>query len=123
MPSIVHIDVAADNPRRAKKFYETLFDWKMDSPPGMDDYFLFETVDAEGRPGFGGGLGKRRDRSQAITSYIGVESIEAYSVKVEKLGGTVVEPKMPVPGWGYIALCIDTEGNTFGLWQDDPDAG
>jgi predicted enzyme related to lactoylglutathione lyase len=26
-------------------------------------------------------------------------------------------------GWGYLAVCLDTEGNTFGLWQDDQNAG
>ena len=26
MPTIVHFDVATDNPERAKKFYEALFD-------------------------------------------------------------------------------------------------
>ena len=37
MPTIVHFDVAADNPDRAKKFCEGLFDWKMENPPGMTD--------------------------------------------------------------------------------------
>ena len=30
---------------------------------------------------------------------------------------------MPVPGMGWFALCSDTEGNDFGLWQTDPGAG
>jgi len=29
MPTIVHFDIAADNPQRAKEFYELLFGWKM----------------------------------------------------------------------------------------------
>ena len=24
-----------------------------------------------------------------------------------------------VPGWGYLAICVDTENNTFGLWEED----
>jgi predicted enzyme related to lactoylglutathione lyase len=39
--------------------------------------------------------------------------------KVRDLGDTVVVTKISVPGWGYMATCLDTEGNTFGLWQDD----
>jgi len=31
-------------------------------------------------------------------------------------------PKMAVPGWGYLATCFDTEGNAFGLWQEEPGA-
>jgi predicted enzyme related to lactoylglutathione lyase len=123
MPTIVHFDIASDDPQRAKKFYESLFGWKMQGPPGMTDYYLLETTDLNGQPGVGGGLGKRGDPSQKITAYIGVADLEEYSRKVAELGGKVVQPKMPVPGWGYLAICQDTEGNTFGLWQDDQNAG
>jgi len=27
-----------------------------------------------------------------------------------------------VPQMGYFAVCHDTEANTFGIWQSDPDA-
>ena len=122
MPTIVHFDIATDNPQRAKAFYESLFDWKMQAPPGMEDYYLFETKDLNDKEGAGGGLGKRGEPSQKITAYIGVDSIDEYSNKVEELGGTVVQTKETVPGWGYLATCTDTEGNTFGLWQDDKNA-
>jgi predicted enzyme related to lactoylglutathione lyase len=29
---------------------------------------------------------------------------------------------MVVPGVGYAAQCLDTEGNAFGLMQNDPEA-
>ena len=123
MPTIVHFDIAADNPERAKEFYQSLFGWKMEGPPGMTDYYLIGTKDLNGNTSVGGGLGKRGDPSQRITSYIGVDSIDEYSDRVKKLVGNVVQPKMPVPGWGYLAVCMDTEGNPFGLWQDDNNAG
>jgi predicted enzyme related to lactoylglutathione lyase len=122
MPTIVHFDVASDNLERAKKFYEQVFNWEMASSPGMTDFYLIETTDLEGKRGVGGGFGKRGAPDQKITSYIGVESVDAYAEKVERFGGKVVQSKMAVPGWGYLAVCMDTEGNTFGLWQDDKDA-
>ena len=122
MPTVVHFDIAADEPERAKVFYEQLFDWKMASPPGMTDYYLIETDGLNGEKGVGGGLGKRGEPGQNITSYIGVSSVEEYSARVQNLGGTVIQPKMVVPGWGYLAICLDTEGNMFGLWQDDSTA-
>ena len=122
MPSIVHIDIAADDPERAKSFYEALFDWKMQMPPGMTDYYLFETQGLDGETGIGGGLAKREDAGQGITTYIGVDFIDVYIGKVNKLGGSVVLPKMAVPKWGYLAVCLDTENNVFGLWQDDQNA-
>ncbi|MCK9356562.1 MAG: VOC family protein [Dehalococcoidia bacterium] len=119
MPTIVHFDIASDEPQRAKNFYESLFGWKMMGPPGMPDYYLVETDGLDGKPGVGGGLGKRGEPSQRITMYVGVDSIDKYSKKVTTLGGRVVLPKTPVPGWGYLANCVDTEGNAFGLWQED----
>ncbi|UCD22058.1 MAG: VOC family protein [Chloroflexota bacterium] len=119
MPTIVHFDIGADDPERARKFYEALFGWKMEKPPGMTDYYLIETRDLDGKPGVGGGLGKRGDPGQRITSYVGVSSIDEYVAKVESLGGKVVMPRMAVPGWGYLAICFDTEDNMFGLWQED----
>jgi len=123
MPTIVHFDIASDNPQRAKEFYGSLFGWKMEGPPGMTDYYLIETQDLDGSKGVGGGLGQRGDPTQKITVYFGVDNIEEYSRKVEEYGGKVVNPKMTVPGWGYLANCIDTEGNVFGLWQEDAKAG
>ncbi len=39
-----------------------------------------------------------------------------------KLGGNVIMPKTAVAGWGYLAICVDTENNTFGLWEEDSKA-
>ena len=122
MPTIVHLDIAADDVERAKKFYMNLFDWPMDMPPGMADYYLFETKDLEGKPGIGGGLGKRGEPGQRITTYFGVSSVDEYAIKVQKAGGIVLQPKMPVHGWGYLTICLDTENNMFGLWQEDKNA-
>jgi predicted enzyme related to lactoylglutathione lyase len=40
---------------------------------------------------------------------------------VKELGGEANDPG-PVPGMGWFATCSDTEGNEFGLWQNDPTA-
>jgi uncharacterized protein len=122
MPTIVHLDIAADEVERAKKFYQNLFGWPMDMPPGMADYYLFQTNDLEGKPGIGGGLGKRGEPGQRITTYFGVSSVDEYAIKVQKAGGKVLQQKMPVPGWGYLTTCQDTENNVFGLWQEDKTA-
>jgi predicted enzyme related to lactoylglutathione lyase len=29
---------------------------------------------------------------------------------------------MAVPGMGYLANCMDTEGNAFGLWEENAGA-
>jgi predicted enzyme related to lactoylglutathione lyase len=39
---------------------------------------------------------------------------------IEANRGKVLRPKPSIPGVGWLAYCQDTEGNTFGLMQDDP---
>ena len=59
MPTIVHFDISADSPERAKKFYEELFDWKIERVPGPLSYYLIGTTDLNGEIGIGGGMAKR----------------------------------------------------------------
>ncbi len=121
MATIVHFDLPADEPERAKKFYQALFDWKFISVPGMDYQFI-ETKSQDGKEGIKGGMGKRNSPDERMTNFMGVDSIDDSMKKVQELGGKVIRPKMPVPGWGYMAVCVDTEGNLFGLWQEDKEA-
>ena len=64
-----------------------------------------------------------REIASAIKNYFGVPSIDAAMKQVKNLGGKLITEKMAVPGMGYLCSCLDTEGNTFGLWEDNPQAG
>jgi predicted enzyme related to lactoylglutathione lyase len=121
MPAIVHIDVPAEDTGRARAFYSALFGWKFESWPGMD-FYLFSTTNLDGTPGVGGGMGKRMDPSQRMMNYFGVQSIDTVVKQVKTLGGKVTMQKMAVPGFGFMAGCMDTEGNPFGLWEEDKEA-
>lgn len=121
MPTIVHFDVACEDPERAKKFYAALLGWKFQLVPEFQ-YNLIETANLDGTPGVRGGLGKRMEPSQRITNYFGVKSIDAAMKQVEELGGKLISLKMPVPGMGYLVNCTDTEGNAFGLWEENAGA-
>ena len=114
--NICHFEIPADDVDRAKRFYQGLFDWKIESVPG--EYNLI-TV---GEPGPNGGMMKRMAPGQGITVYINVESVDDYSKKVQSLGGTVVMPKTAVPTMGYFAVFLDTEGNALALWEENPQA-
>jgi len=59
---------------------------------------------------------------QGIINYIGADSVDKYSKKVQELGGKVKVQKTEVPGFGWFAVCTDTENNTFALWEANPQA-
>jgi predicted enzyme related to lactoylglutathione lyase len=123
MPTVVHFDLPADDTARARKFYSSLFpDWKYEKYPGEIDFNLIHTTDLEGKPGVGGGIGRRMNPDQRISIYFGVKDLNATLAKVQKIGGNILVPRMAVPRFGDMAVCMDTENNTFGIWQDDPGA-
>ena len=53
---------------------------------------------------------------------IDVPDVDEYLEKIKRDGGTVVAPKMNLPGIGYLAYFKDPQGNVFGIMKDDPTA-
>ncbi len=122
MSTIVHFEIPSDDVERTKAFYEKLFAWTIEKMPGPMDYWAIKTTDKDGKPAVDGGLMKRQHPQQTAMNYIGVDSVDASAEKVKELGGQVVVEKMPVPGFGFFIVCLDTENNCFGLWEDDENA-
>lgn len=121
MATIVHFDISADDPKRAKDFYEKLFGWDIRQLPGPMDYFMVGTADLQNKPGIGGGISRRDANSPAgIINYIGVSSIDETLEQVSEAGGTIITGKQDVPGYGQLAICTDTEGNVFGIFREKP---
>jgi len=122
IPTIVHFEILADDVERAKKFYTELFGWKFDKMPGPMEYWVISVTKDKDAKAIDGGMMKRQPRDPGYRNYIAVPSVEDYSVRVKKLGGRVVLPKMAVPGFGYFAVCLDTENNCFAIWETDESA-
>ncbi len=121
--SIVWFEIPADDLGRAKTFYSKLFGWKIAPFPGMpggQEYLHIDTGGADASPD--GGMMSRKDPRQPITNYISVPSVARASAKVEKLGGKICMAKTAVPQMGYFVVCLDSEGNTFALWERDEKA-
>lgn len=121
MPRVVHFEIAADQPERASKFYKDVFDWNIQKWEGPQDYWLV-TTGKEGEMGINGGIMQRPDPATRTINTIDVSSVDEFTEKIAASGGSVVMPKMAVPGIGWLAYCQDTEQNVFGIMQGDPSA-
>ena len=115
MHRIVHFDIPADKPARAKKFYEKVFSWKIKKWNGPMEYWMVTTGKG---PGINGGLAKRQ-RGQTVMNTISVPSVDDYAKKIKKSGGKITMPKAAIPGVGWFATFQDTEGNMLGIMQND----
>jgi len=121
MPRIIHFDIPADDPARAQKFYQDVFGWTFDKWNGPMEYWMAKTGDDK-QPGINGGLAKRMPGQTGVTNTIDVPSVDEFARKIESKGGKIIMPKMAIPGVGYFAQCLDTEGNVFGIIQMDQNA-
>lgn len=117
--NIVWFEVPVDDTGRAKDFYAKLFGWNIEAMPGAPgDYHMMKTGGPDASPD-GGMLLRQNPGHRGICTYFLVESVNDAVAKVQSLGGTVCVPKTPVPSMGWFAMCTDTEGNVFAVWEPD----
>ncbi|HEU5339597.1 MAG TPA: VOC family protein [Sulfuricaulis sp.] len=121
MPRVVHFDISADDPERAIRFYRDVFGWKVEKWIGPFDYWLVKTGEPN-EPGIDGGLARREHAGDSIINFVDVASVADISASIVANGGKIVQPKQTIPGIGYLAVCMDTEGNRFGIMQRDESA-
>jgi uncharacterized protein len=128
MSRVIHFEIHAENPERARRFYTDLFGWEFTSWGGPMEYYLIKTGPDDQR-GINGGMIRRQGQGpidgQAVIAYVctvDVASVDESLKKIVNLGGTIALPKMPIPGIGWLAYGKDTEGNIFGIMQPDPAA-
>lgn len=116
--NVVHVEIPAANVAGAAKFYEALFGWKMQHVPEMN-YTMWEDGS-----GSGGGFNEVSVENPVgqVLVYIDSEDIDADLKKVEKLGGSITQPKMEIPGTGWFGLFKDPTGNVLALYTSmNPD--
>lgn len=112
-------DVYVDDMDRATAFYETVLSCRLETiedPTGesqmrgfaanMSTYGAAGALvkSAHGRPGAGGTM-----------IYFSVNDCAEEQSRVAPAGGRVLRPKFAIGQFGWVALCVDTEGNVFGL--------
>lgn len=96
----------------AKKFYTSVFDWKVDVDP-KTNYGMINTGEEPG----GGLFQAPPEIPLGVTSYVLVESIEETLEKVKNNGGRIIKPKEEIPGMGWYALFMDPEENVLGIFE------
>ena len=125
MDKVVHFEIPVDDVPRAKDFYASIFDWDLNDADmgGGVMYTTVGTVETDEKmqpkePGaINGGLMKRSSDTPSPVITIQVDAIDESLKKIEAGGGTVVQPRTPIPDMGAFAYFKDSEGNVMGLWE------
>ena len=119
MKKAAWFEIYVDDMDRATKFYETVLDTKLEElidPTGQTTMMSFpgdmETYGAAGSLVKMEGM--KAGGNSTIVYFHSEDCITEESI-VFAAGGKVLNPKMSIGEYGHVSLCMDTEGNMFGL--------
>lgn len=89
-----HVELQTNDVAKAKKFYQDLFDWKLQDMPEMG-YAMIEVGE-----GTGGGMMKNPvpNMPSSWMAYVLVEDVKASTKKAKSLGANVVKDSPRCPG-------------------------
>jgi predicted enzyme related to lactoylglutathione lyase len=114
MPNpFAHVELNTDDIKKAKKFYQAVFAWKLSDVPQM----AYTMIDVGG--GVGGGMQKKpmAEAPTAWLPYVQVEDVKATIAKAVKLGATATLPFQEIGEMGAIGIFIDPAGAALGVWE------
>src|SRR5947209_4156748 len=116
-----YFEIQANDVKRAVRFYQAIFGWKFTRADGLPiEYWRIETESVRGglrqRPAPGPATGQG---ANAFVCSMDVADFDAMAKTITDAGGKIALPKFAVPGVCWQGYFIDTEGNTFGIFQPD----
>ena len=122
---MVYFEIQADDLGRAAHFYTRVFGWNLSRAERMPvEYWRIETGDG-GR----GGLLRRPapapspgSGTNAYVCSFEVADFDVVADLIAKHGGRTALPKFAVPSVCWRGYFLDTEGNTFGVFEPDASA-
>ena len=114
--TIVHFEIAAEEPEKLAEFYTRAFGWEIEKAPmpGMD-YWLISTG-PRGKS-LGGGMYRKMGPDDRPRNFVHVADIDEAIRTFRDAGGRELVGKMEVPGMGFSFIGADPEGNPIALWE------
>ncbi len=114
--AITWFDIPTENFSRAVKFYSDILGQEI----RVDAFMKHGFFPMDGKEGVGGNLIPPGPGDKPCANGIRVHLncqgiIDEVIGRVEKAGGKVIAEKSKIGEMGWIALIVDTEGNTVGL--------
>ncbi len=119
MNAIGWFDIFVDDLPRATAFYETVLGLKLEpmgDPTGENQMMSFPAD--MGVYGAGGALSKSEHGRPGVGGtviYFNAEDCAVEEARVADAGGQVMRPKFSIGEFGFVSLCMDTEGNMVGI--------
>jgi uncharacterized protein len=114
---ITWCEIYVQDMERAKRFYETVFQMKLEQleSPDLEMWAFPMSMNAVGASGALVQMEGVKSGGIGTIPYFHCDEVAVESERVVPAGGQVFKPKMSIGQYGFMALIVDTEGNTIGL--------
>jgi uncharacterized protein len=109
------VELSSEDPRATRSFLESVFHWKFTSRAMPQGEYLAYEAPGGGR---GGIRPTRPTEAPASLSYLRVTDLADALRRVEAAGGTIVLPRVDVPGMGSFFWFRAPGGPVLACWQD-----
>ena len=111
----VHVELQTNDPASARKFYTSLFGWKLQDVPMPGGTYTM--IDVGG--GTGGGMMQNPvpGAPSHWLAYVGVDDIHASTKKAKELGAMVLVDVTEVGEFGWMSVITDPTGATLAMWK------
>ena len=119
-PPVDWVEVSCADPKKAWDFYKKLFGWKIEGGAAPEGGGMLHGSIDTGGPGARGGIGSSPDGQPRVTIYASVDDLPKYLERAESLGGKTVVQPMQVDEHTHIAVFVDPQGTTFGMYRYQP---
>ena len=117
---VTWFEIYVEDLSRAQKFYEMVLDVKMQDLPDPNDSSIKMTAFPMqmDKPNVSGALVKMEGfKAGGNSTIVYFESADCTTeeARVEQAGGKIFKKKQSIGEHGFMSLCMDTEGNMFGI--------
>lgn len=114
MKRVVHFEIHASDPQRAGQFYKDTFWWDI-SKWDEGEYWMVKTWDDKDM--WINGWLEKWPIWGWFTCVIWVDSVDNFLKKIVENWGSVTKPKAEVWKMWFVAYALDSEGNTFWIFE------
>ena len=114
MGRITHVEITADEPAQAIRFYRDAFGWSSEESPFLPGYHLVRTGAGAG---IDGAVMSRTYQPQPVILWLEVDDIDASLAASAAAGGRQVGEINEIPGEGLVCYLADPTGMLLGLKQ------
>lgn len=111
---VTQFQILAKRPEEATRFYHALFGWNVNA----DNPLGYRAIDTGSKRGIQGGIWPCPPEGDAFVQlFVEVDDVSAHVARCQKLGGKIVVPPQKLPQGETMAIVLDVEGLSFGLFQ------